>query len=163
MKKLIYMILICLIVLSACAGDVSTEPAEPVGQVQLANPWKNYDTLADAEHACGLTYPVPENVPAGYAVESHAVMSNRLLEITYRNGEREITVRMQSGDDPDISGVYETFLSTETTLQNGASVICKRAEDSIVYLVQVSGCSFSIYGTDLTADEACREILNHIC
>ena len=163
MKKLIYVIIICLIVLSACAGDASTEPAEPVGQVQLANPWKNYDTLADAEQACSLTYPVPENVPAGYVAESYSVMSNRLLEITYRNGETEITVRMQSGDDPDISGVYETFLSTETTQQNGASVTCKRAEDSVVYLVQLSGCFFSIYGTDLSAEEDCQQILNHIC
>ena len=163
MKKLIPVLLICLIALSACAVETPKEVTEPVGQMQIGNPWKSYDSLADAENACSLTFPVPETIPEGYVAESYRVMSGSLLEVTYLDDETKITVRMKSGSDEDISGVYENFTKTETFHQNDATVICKQAEDCLVYLVKKDGYCFSIYVTSLTADDACREILSYIC
>ena len=163
MRKLIPVILICLILLSACAEETQKDATESVGQMQLANPWKSYDNLTDAENASGLAFPVPENIPQNYTVTSYSVMNASLLEVTYRNGETEITVRMQAGDNPDISGVYETFQQIETTNQKGASVTRKQAEDCLVYLVCQDSHSFSISATSLTADAACRELLSYIC
>ena len=163
MKKLIPALLICLILLSACAGEVSIDATEPAGQMQLANPWKSYDSLTDAESASGLVFPIPENIPTGYAVESYRVMNSSLLEVTYLNGDTEITVRMKAGQDPDISGVYENFTETETFDQDGASIIRKQAEDCLVYLICSDSHSFSIYATSLTADAACQELISYIC
>ena len=162
MKKLIPALLICLILLSACAGEVPIDATEPAGQMQLANPWKSYDSLTDAESASGLVFPIPENIPTGYAVNSYRVMSSSLLEVTYLSGDTKITVRMKAGQDPDISGVYENFTETETFDQDGASIIRKQAEDCLVYLICSDSHSFSIYATSLTADAACQEILSYI-
>ena len=162
MKKLIPVILICFLVLSACAAEAPKEATEPAGQMQIGNPWKTYTSLADAENASGLTFPIPENIPESYAATTYQVMNSSLLEVTYKNDESEITVRMQSGNNLDISGVYETFQQIETTEQNGASVTRKQAEDCLVYLIHRDGYSYSIYATDLTADDACREILSYI-
>ena len=162
MKKLIPVLLICLLVLSSCAAEAPQEATEPVEQMQIGNPWKTYSSLADAENASGLTFPIAENTPAGYVVESYCVMSGSLLEVTYQKGETEITVRMQAGQDLDISGVYETFLHTETIEENGVSVICKQAENCLVYLVHQDGYSYSIYATGLTADDACLELLSQL-
>ena len=162
MKKLIPALLICLIILSACAAEAPKNATEPTEQMQLANPWKSYDSLTDAENASGLVFPIPENIPTGYAVESYRVMNSSLLEVTYLNGDTEITVRMKAGQDPDISGVYENFTETETFDQDGASIILKQAEDCLVYLICSDSHSFSIYATSLTADAACQEILSYI-
>ena len=163
MKKLMPVLLICLILLSACAREAPKDATEPVGQMQLANPWKSHDSLTDAENASGLVFPIPENIPTGYAVESYRVMSSSLLEVTYLNGDTEITVRMKAGQDPDISGVYENFIETETFEQENASIIRKQAADCCVYLIQRDGFTFSIHASSLTADAACQEILSYIC
>ena len=163
MKKLIMVILVTLAILAGCGTNRAEEVTEPAGQMQLGNPWKSYDTLADAETACGLTFPIPENVPAGYEVVSYRVMNGSLLEVTYQNGEAEITVRMQAGDDADISGVYENFTDAETFDQNGAVITRKQAESCYVYLIQKNGYSFSICATGSASDNACQEILSHLC
>lgn len=163
MKKLAPVILVCLIFLSACVAEASKEATEPIGQMQIGNPWKTYTSLPDAENASALTFPIPENIPDGYAAKIYQVMSGSLLEVTYKNDESEITVRMQAGSDSDISGVYETFQQIDTTEQNGVSVTRKQAEDCLVYLIYQNGYSYSIYATSLAADDACREILSYIC
>lgn len=162
MRRVFSLLFICLVLLSGCMAKTVQEESAPVGQLQIANPWKSYNTLADAEGACGLTYPVPGNIPAGYTAESYRVMNGSLLEVTYRNGDTEITVRMQAGSGLDISGVYETFTKTETFDQNDASVTKMLAENCCVYLVHRNSYSFSIYATSLAADEAACEILSYI-
>ena len=166
MKKRIIIILAALAILSGCAAKPATEATEATeapGQMQIGNPWRDYDTLADAENACGLVFPVPEDVPSGYAAESYRVMNNSLLEVRYRNGESEITVRMQDGDDEDISGIYENFTAVEITDRNGSAVTRKEAADCIVYLVRNNGCSFSVCVTGAAPESMCDEILSHIC
>ena len=163
MRRVVPLLLVFLILLAGCSAASAPETTEPAGQMQIGNPWKTYSSLADAENACGLTYPIPENIPEGFTVESYCVMSSSLLEVTYINGDTEITVRMLSAENQDISGVYEDFTETETFTQGSAAVTKMMAADCCVYLVHKSGYSFSIYATSLTADDTCREILSYIC
>ena len=159
MKCKALILLIFALFLSAC--DANAAPAtEP--NLQIGNPWKSYDSMTEAIEICGLAFPLPEIV-GDYTADSYRVMNGSLLEVTYRNGETEITVRMQAGDDPDISGVYETFQQIETTNQKGTSITRKQAENCLVYLVCHDGHSFSIYAASLTADGACQELLSYIC
>jgi hypothetical protein len=90
-------------------------------------------------------------------------MNGSLLEVTYKDGDSEITVRMQSGEDQDISGVYANFTSVETTVQNGTSVTEKQADDCCVYLIHKDGYSFSIYASSAVDPALCSEILAYIC
>ena len=162
MKKRIIIILAALAILSGCASKPTPEATESPGQMQIGNPWKSYDTLADAENACTMAFPIPEGVPSGYAAESYRVMNNSLLEVRYRNGESEITVRMQDGDDEDISGIYENFTAVETTDRNGSAVTRKEAADCIVYLISKDGYSYSVYISGSVSEDLCNEILSHI-
>ena len=163
MKKAI-LILLCLLL----AGCASTEQppettAETAPILQLANPWKDYPSLEEAEAACGLDFPLEDVVADSYKAESYRVMNGSLLEVTYINGDTEITVRMQAGENLDISGVYANFTKTETFDQRGASVTKMLAADCCVYLIHKNSYSFSIYTTSLTSDPACCEILTYIC
>ena len=163
MKKLIIILFVCLAILSSCGISHTEEATEPAGQLQMGNPWKSYDTLVDAENACGLTFPIPGEIAGSYAAETYRVMNNSLLEVRYRCENTEITVRMQAGDDEDISGVYENFTAVETTDRNGASVTRKEAADCLVYLVCSNGHSFSVCVTGAASESVCDEILSHIC
>ena len=163
MKKLIIILFVCLAILSGCGKNHTEEATEPIGQMQLGNPWKSYDTLVDAENACGLTFPIPEEIAGGYVPETYRVMNNNLLEVRYRCENTEITVRMQADDDKDISGIYENFTAVETTDRNGASVTRKEAADCLVYLVCSNSHSFSVCVTGAASEYVCDEILSHIC
>lgn len=163
MKKFIIPLLICLVILSGCGAKSAEEVTEPAGQLQLGNPWKSYDTLADAETACALAFPIPAGIPEGYTAECYRVLNGSLLEVQYRKDGTEITIRVQPGEEADISGVYENFTQTETFDRNGASVTRKQAENCLVYLVCGNGYSFSIYASDPAADDICIELLSHIC
>lgn len=163
MKKIIIIILAVLAIFSGCAAEPAPETTEAPGQMQIGNPWKGYDTLADAENACGLVFPIPAGVPTGYEAEAYRVMNNSLLEVRYRNAESEITVRMQSGNDEDISGIYENFTSEETTDRGGARVTRKDAADCIVFLISTDGYSYSVYISGTVSEDLCNEILSHIC
>ena len=163
MKRLFPIILIIAFLLVGCAGEPAPEATEPAGQLQLANPWKSYDSLTDAEAASALDFPLPETVTETCTAEVFRVMNGSLLEVTYKSGECQITVRMQSGEDQDISGVYADFSSVETTLQNGASVTKKQADDCCVYLIHKEGYSFSVYVSGSADPALCSEILACIC
>ena len=163
MGKRLLMICMILLLLSGCGANPVNETTGPSGQLQLANPWKSYASMADAEGASGLDFPIPESIADVYAAEVFRVMNGSLMEVTYKDNEIKITVRMQAGAEQDISGVYENFQHTETAEQNGAAITRKQAEDCLVYLVHKDGYSYSIYATFLAAEDACREILSYIC
>ena len=163
MRKYFPVICMILLLLSACGVNPANETTAPAGQVQLANPWKGYASIAEAEAASGLDFPLPDTIADVYTAEVFRVMNESLMEVTYKNGEIKITVRMQAGADLDISGVYENFQHTETTERNGAAITRKEATDCLVYLIHLNDYSFSIYATGLAADDACQEILSHIC
>ena len=162
MRNLIIVILVCAAILTGCGTNSAAEPTEAAGQMQIGNPWKTYDTLDDAQTASGLVFPLPEQID-GYTSEAYRVMNGSLLEVQYRNGESEITVRMKYGEDEDISGVYENFTGVETTEQNGAAVTRKQASDCLVYLISLDGYSYSVYITGTVSEDLCNEILSHIC
>ena len=163
MRKLIIMIVVCLAILAGCGTKPAEEATEPAGQMQIGNPWKSYDTLADAQAASGLVFPLPESIPNGYGAEIFRVMNGKLLEVQYKNGESGITVRIQAGENEDISGVYENFTAIETSDRSGAAVTRKQADDCIVYLIFKDGYSYSVCLPGTVSGDLCNEILANIC
>ena len=141
------LILLCLLL----AGCASTEQppettAETAPILQLANPWKDYPSLEEAEAACGLDFPLEDVVADSYKAESYRVMNGQLMEVTYRDNTFEVTVRMQAGEKQDISGVYEEFENITTFETDTHTITNKKIKDGgILQLISKDGCSYSFY------------------
>ena len=164
MKKFIPIILVLSILLAGCHS--APEPTEaPAPQLQIGNPWKSYESMAEAEAATGLDFPIPEEITDLYIAESFRVMNNALIEVTYRDlagGDSEVTVRMKAGEDEDISGVYEDPDSIETQQINGASVTVKTKGQSCLYLICANGSSYSLYAPNHFIGESADAFLSYI-
>ena len=165
MKKHVMYLFVLILLLAGCS--VISEPSQPVNttetHVQIANPWKSYDSLEEAENACSLTFPIPMTVADIYAAESFRVMNNQLLEVIYRASDEKVIVRMQSGEEQDISGVYGQADSTETTEVDGFKVTVTYMGDACVHLIYGNGNSFSLYAPNGYQGDACSIFLSHIC
>ena len=138
MKK--FACLSLLLVLTALLGSCGLYAAKPAETLevqavtvappttQIANPWQDYESLAEAMEAAGYPYELPE-VIAECKAEVFRVMNGELLEVRYTLGDATLTLRWSAEEDADISGVYADF--TETTIADYAdgSTSHFRAED----------------------------------
>lgn len=164
MKKYIPMILVLFLLLAGCG--TAPQPTEtPAPQPQIGNPWRDYESMAEAEAASGLDFPIPEEITDLYIAESFRVMNNSLLEVTYRDlagSDCEVTVRMKSGEDEDISGVYEDPDTIENQHINGASITVKTKGPSCLYLISKNGYSYSLYAPNHFLGESADAFLSYI-
>lgn len=147
MKNAILFLMACLL-LAGCSS--TTQPPETTAEtapvLQMANPWEDYDSLEEAEAACGLDFPLEDVVADSYNAEFYRVMNGELLEVTYRDNVFEVTVRMQAGEDQDISGVYEEFENISTFEMENHTIINKKIKDGgILQLISKDGYSYSFY------------------
>ena len=84
------------------------DPSNGEANAQIANPFTDYASLAEAEAAAGFGFAVPDSVD-GYPETSYSVMDgDKLLQIVYSNGSDEITARKAPGA-ADISGDYNQY------------------------------------------------------
>ena len=159
MKYRALILLICVLFLSACTANAApaTEPHSQIG-----NPWRNYDSMAEAIDICGLAFPLPEKV-GDFTADSYRVMNAQLLEVIYRFGEDAVIVRMQAGENLDLSGVYMDAVHTETIDLNGASVTIRQLDTGHLYLISKEGYSYSLYAPNGYQNEADRKFLSFIC
>jgi len=147
MKQTILILMVCLL-LAGCSSTMqppeTTSETAPV--LQLANPWKDYPTLEEAEAACGLDFPLEDVVADSYQAESYRVLNGELLEVTYRDDSFEVTVRMKAGEDDDISGVYAEYKEIHTYEEESYTIIHKYIQDGgILQLISKDGYSYSFY------------------
>ena len=147
MKKAMLILMVCLL-LTGCGSTTkspeSTADTAPIQQ--LGNPWKDYTSLEEAEAACGLDFPLENVVANSYKAESYRVLNGELLEVTYRDDSFEVTVRMQAGEDQDISGVYEEFENITTFETDTHTIVNKKIKDGgILQLISKDGYSYSFY------------------
>ena len=148
MRRMIILILVCLMMTGCNQKTVPAETTVPTTEavLQIGNPWKDYPSLEEAEAACNLDFPLEDVVADSYKAESYRVMNGELMEVTYRDHTFEVTVRMQAGEDQDISGVYEEFENITTFETETHSITNKKIKDGgILQLISKDGYSYSFY------------------
>ena len=164
MKKFLIIVLFCFL-LAGCSADSMpaevTNPSQP--NLTIGNPWKDYHSLQEAESASGLNFPLPEVIADAYIAESFRVMNGELLEVVYRDEEFKVTVRMKSGEEQDISGVYGEAENVRTSEVDGASITDMYINGGFLQLISKDGYSYSLYAPNHYWGDSNAEFLQYIC
>ena len=129
--KRFFCVLIALLMLTGCAAP-EQEPTETLVEiVQLANPWADYETLAEAEAAAGVSLNMPETI-ATFQAEAFRVLNGELLEIIYRSGDYRVVVRKALGSGQDISGVIGEMEKQTVLVYGGRDIITQYYGDAVL-------------------------------
>lgn len=153
MKKKLSAFILCAalaLALAACGSapadkpddNVPAEDPSPITNenVQIPNPWRDFDTLADAEAAAGFDVTLPEAADR-CADKSFRAMTgeNAMLEIVCTDAEGgELRIRKAPGAE-DASGDYNTYDQVSTVAVDELQVTMKGSGDQVVLAVWVSG------------------------
>ena len=141
------------------APDTSEDTPNDAQNAQIANPFTDYETYAEAEAAAGYAFAAPESVD-GYPETSYSVMNGgELFQIIYSNGADEITARKAPGAD-DISGDYNEY-AEETVFDKTDTSFTVRGNDGKAFAAfwtdDVNGYAYSLTdreGMDMDAFSA---------
>ena len=162
MKHLVWIVLVIAMLCAFAGCSAQTASQQPTQNVAIGNPWSDWASLKEAEHAVGYELNVPESVGETYAAVRYRTMAGAmtLLEVVYSDGTHEVTVRKTEGEGEDISGVYGHD-TTEIKAWNGVSVIYGRAAegDSLKITFDYGGYSWSLYARDGISEGALDSFL----
>lgn len=151
MKKLLTMA-ICFMIVLPLVGCAAKQEPQVSGELQIQNPWKNFENLEEAEKYAGFKLGIPETVSDTYKAVSYSVMAGEssLLQVVYQDGEYEVIVRKSQDVGQDISGVYG-LENEETVERNGVTIkICRPADnaetpDAVLAVFDYAGFAWSVY------------------
>ena len=122
--------------LAACAAIVllaavtlnpntNIDTDEQPGNVQVVNPYVDYETLADAAQAVGFALNAPETVDGYSGEKSFQVVDGSMIQIVYTDdGGNRLFVRKEA-DDADISGDYNNYAEENIVTVGEYSVTLK--------------------------------------
>jgi len=128
----------------------------------LANPWTDCTSLAEAEKLAGFGFGVSEQI-GSYKAENFRVMEGRMLEVIYKDGDSEVTVRKTPGADQNISGDYNEYEKTETTQQNGFNITFNYIKGGgTIVLLSDKENSYSVSAYGGFNGESCNDFINAI-
>ena len=164
MKKLISIILICLMIIAAFAGCGNSAP-EPEHNTTAAigNPWREWATIAEAEDAVGFPFGLPHVIADSYEATEFRSMNKELIEVVYLDGEYEVCVRKLLGEGEDISGDYNQYESCTETRQSGAAITTYRNNGGAVkQLISHNGHSWSLVAEKGFWGDSANDFLNAI-
>ena len=152
MKKIVSMILLCLTVSAVCigCGKQTVEKAPTSQKTAIGNPWKDWDSMEEAETAVGFSFALPEVIADRYTATVFRTLNNELMEVLYRDADFEICVRKQKGEGQDISGDYNQYdTCTEEKIQGGTIIRYGNANNNAAkQIISYKGFSWSIVATD---------------
>lgn len=90
--------------------------------MQIANPWNDFDQLADAEADAGFQMTIPESY-AGFDHRLYRSMHGDMLEVIYQNEKDQEGFRIRKAHEQgDISGDYTNYTVEETQEIGGHTV-----------------------------------------
>ena len=169
MKKFIAIILGAALALSLAACGSAEQPSEPlIGGEEtetIANPFTDYETLADAIAAAGFDITVPDHID-GYGEQFYRVMDadgETMIELIYANGdEHEVRIRKASGSD-DISGDYNDYTQEQTLTVGELEVMAKGNDDTFNLATWTcDGYTYSVYASSGMSSDALAALIADI-
>ena len=149
MKKSVCVILLCLIACVVCAG-CGDKTADQGLSATMGNPWSDWSSIGEAESAVGFSFGLPEVVADSYNAAHISTMNNELIQIVYRDGDFEVCVRKQKGEDQDISGDYTEYdISAESAREGGVIKTYRNFDNNAVrQLISYDGYSWSLVASN---------------
>ena len=134
------------------SGTVSIQ-APSSSSTSLANPFTEYDTLAQAEEAAGFSLQMPDRVPNWMDSMRFRVADDTMIEVLIQGGDQELCIRKAPGDS-DISGDFTVYEWTQTVDADGITLELRGNGDyARVAIWTRDGYTFSITtNADLTPE-----------
>ena len=128
---------------SGSASDASTVLGE---DVQIPNPWKDFESLEEAVKAVGFDFVAPDALAGCDQIAYQAIPDDRIIGVLYLNGEeRQVIIRKAPGGE-NISGVYSQFDKLEQVEVDGRSVTMGGDGETVSLATWTDGnYSFSVY------------------
>lgn len=127
-------------------GETQMENSETTG---IANPWTDWNSLAEAENAVGFSFGLPETITDSYKAESFRTMNGELIEVTYRDDDYEVFVRKAKSNSvlgEDISGDFNNYEKVNQRNRFGATTTHYYFENggAMKTLINYEGYSWSL-------------------
>lgn len=102
-------------------------------EVQVMNPIVKYKTLKEAEKAVNFQGTLPSYISQNYNI---SVISNKILQILYKNNDNEILFRMsKSYSGSDLSGDYNVY-EKEEKLKSGDLEVKVKENNQLVFIAE---------------------------
>lgn len=120
--------------------SLNTDPLGKTEDVQIPNPFAEYQTLAEATKAAGFELTVP-NAANGSDCCVFQAVKGELLEVIYYHGEDETARVRKAPGDGDISGDCNEYAQVKT-----ADGITMKGENGLVMVAiwEQNGYTYSI-------------------
>lgn len=147
---------------SGSASDASTVLGE---DVQIPNPWQDFESLEEAVKAVGFDFVAPDAL-AGCDKTAYQAITNegdQIIEVLYLNGEeRQVSVRKAPGSE-NISGMYTRFDQVEQVAVDGRSVTMSGDGETVSLATWTDGdYSFSVYADNGLAQGDMAQLVSQI-
>lgn len=126
--------------------------------VQIPNPLKEYKSVAEAKSAVGFEAKIPTKLPQGYELAYIGTISDETFELTYENGENEITYRTAKGKN-DISGDYNVYKETKNIKAGKLDVLFRANAETASAVWQDGDFTFSVYADKAITEKEMTDII----
>ena len=132
-------------------GEHDEKEAGPeTGMTQIANPWSEYDSAAEAAQAAGIPFAAPETL--GGAGISYIQAMNGIAEVRYGT----VSFRKGSGTE-DISGDYNIYAEINSVTVADTEVTLRGNDGKVYGAVWNDGTyRYAYYAEDVVTDETAQ-------
>lgn len=100
------------------------------GNVTMVNPRQEVSTIAEAEKLTGFPMGVPEEY-SGQKPSDIAVINEKVIRVSYGEGEKKLLTVTKGMSDEDVSGDYNEYAETDTHEYRGIEITTKGNDDLI--------------------------------
>lgn len=105
--------------------NINTE-ADESDSTQIANPFVEYKTVAEAAAASGIELTLPSNIPAGYSLGYVSAIKGELIQASYTAGSDNASILFRKGaGKDDVSGDYNAYKEVATEKIGSVNVTLK--------------------------------------
>ena len=174
-KKLVILTLCGMMVTSALAGGMATQTfaAETDGtpmviatlddQNQIPNPWKDYESLKDAQDAAGFSVKLPKKI-TGYKKVAIQAVDKAILQVFYEKDDAEILIRKAVvSEGKDISGDYNDYAKVSKVKVKGNTVTVKGSAKKKNLALWTDGTySYSVYASKGMSQKALLKLVKQV-